>query len=163
MKHSFGRIDAEDQLTGADWLVRQGLAKAGHIGLCGWSYGGFVSAMSLARFPDTFSCAVSGASVNGYDTFCTEKYMGLPKENPDAYEYRSIMHHVHKIRGKPPLVHGMMEENVHFRHTARLVNLLIEAGKSYELLLFPDERHMPHRHGDAHMEERISEFIERNL
>ncbi|THU49900.1 hypothetical protein C4D60_Mb06t14420 [Musa balbisiana] len=76
MKHSFGRVDAEAQLTGAEWLVRQGLAKAGHIGLCGWSYGGFLSAMSLARFPDTFSCAVSGAPVtswDGYDTFYTEK------------------------------------------------------------------------------------------
>ncbi|THU49901.1 hypothetical protein C4D60_Mb06t14430 [Musa balbisiana] len=70
--------------------------------------------------------------------------MGLPKENPDAYEYGSIMHHVHKIRGKLLLVHGMIDENVHFRHTARLVNLLIAAGKSNELLLFPDERHMPH-------------------
>ncbi|CAL9121045.1 unnamed protein product [Musa acuminata var. zebrina] len=167
IKHSFGRIDAEDQLTGAEWLVRQGLAKVDHIGLYGWSYGGFLSAMSLARFPDTFRCAVSGAPVtswDGYDTFYTEKYMGLPKENPDAYEFGSIMHHVHKIKGKLMLVHGMIDENVHFRHTARLINSLIAAGKPYELLLFPDERHMPRRLRDrVHMEERIWEFIERNL
>lgn len=167
LKHDIGRVDAEDQLTGAEWLVKQGLAQAGRIGLYGWSYGGFLSAMSLARFPDAFRCAVSGAPVtswDGYDTFYTEKYMGLPTENLSAYEYGSIMHHVHNLKGKLLLVHGMIDENVHFRHTARLVNALIAAGKSYELLMFPDERHMPRRLQDrAYMEERIWEFIERNL
>ncbi|XP_074592762.1 uncharacterized protein LOC141848613 [Curcuma longa] len=167
LKHNFGQVDVEDQVTGVEWLVRQGLAKADHIGIYGWSYGGFLSAMSLARFPNTFCCAVSGAPVtswDGYDTFYTEKYMGLPDENPEGYEYGSIMHHVHKLKGKLLLVHGMIDENVHFRHTARLVNSLIAAGKPYELLLFPDERHMPRRLRDrVYMEERIWEFIERNL
>lgn len=167
LKHNVGRLDAEDQLTGAEWLVKQGLAKRGHIGLYGWSYGGFLSALSLARFPDMFSCAVSGAPVtawDGYDTFYTEKYMGLPSENKEGYEYGSIMHHVHKLRGKLLLVHGMIDENVHFRHTARLINALINAGKSYELLLFPEERHMPRRPRDrVYMEERIWEFFSRNL
>lgn len=167
LKHKIGHFDAEDQLTGARWLLKQGLAIPGHIGLYGWSYGGFLSAMSLARFPDTFNCAVSGAPVtswDGYDTFYTEKYMGLPSENKEGYEYGSIMHHVHKLQGKLLLVHGMIDENVHFRHTARLINALINAGKSYELLIFPDERHMPRRLPDrVYMEERIWEFIDRNL
>ncbi|RVW88958.1 Dipeptidyl peptidase 8 [Vitis vinifera] len=61
LKYNAGRIDAEDQLTGAEWLIKKGLAKVGHIGLYGWSYGGYLSAMTLARFPDIFRCAVSGA------------------------------------------------------------------------------------------------------
>lgn len=167
LKHSMGRVDAEDQLTGAEWLIKQGLARAGHIGLYGWSYGGYLSAMTLARFPDTFCCAVSGAPVtswDGYDTFYTEKYMGLPKENPSEYECSSIMHHVHNFEGKLLLVHGMIDENVHFRHTARLINAFIAAGKSYELLVFPDERHMPRRLADRiYMEERIWDFVQKNL
>ncbi|XP_057479950.1 uncharacterized protein LOC130767183 [Actinidia eriantha] len=167
LKYNAGRIDAEDQLAGAEWLIKQGLAKVGHIGLYGWSYGGYLSAMALARFPDVFSCAVSGAPVtswDGYDTFYTEKYMGLPSENREAYKFSSVMHHVDKLKGKLLLVHGMIDENVHFRHTARLVNALVSAGKSYELLIFPDERHMPRRLRDRiYMEERIWEFIERNL
>lgn len=167
LKYKFGQIDAEDQLTGAEWLIKQGLAEANRIGLYGWSYGGYLSAMTLARFPEVFCCAVSGAPVtswDGYDTFYTEKYMGLPSEKPDSYEYGSVMHHVHKMRGRLLLVHGMIDENVHFRHTARLVNALVAAGKPYELLIFPDERHMPRRHGDRiYMEERIWDFIERNL
>ncbi|KAK9914483.1 hypothetical protein M0R45_038260 [Rubus argutus] len=167
LKYNVGRVDADDQLTGAQWLIEKGLAEAGHIGLYGWSYGGYLSAMTLARFPDVFQCAVSGAPVtawDGYDTFYTEKYMGFPCQNEEGYEYSSLMHHVHKMKGKLLLVHGMIDENVHFRHTARLVNALIAARKTYELLIFPDERHMPRRHSDrVYMEERIWEFIERNL
>lgn len=167
VKHKFGRIDTEDQVSGAEWLIRHGLAQAGHIGVYGWSYGGYLSAMLLARFPNVFQLAVSGAPVtswDGYDTFYTEKYMGLPSEDPLRYEQSSVMHHVHTLTGKLLLVHGMIDENVHFRHTARLINALVAARKPYEILIFPDERHMPRRHRDRiYMEERIWEFIERNL
>lgn len=167
LKHKLGQVDADDQLTGAEWLVKQGLAKAGHIGLYGWSYGGYLSAMTLSRYPDFFKCAVAGAPVtswDGYDTFYTEKYMGLPSENQSEYESGSVMNQVHKLKGRLLLVHGMIDENVHFRHTARLINALVAAGKPYELVLFPDERHMPRRHSDrVYMEERMREFIDRNL
>ncbi|KAL8550793.1 hypothetical protein ACS0TY_000025 [Phlomoides rotata] len=167
LKYKCGQIDAEDQLSGAEWLIKQGLAKAGHIGLYGWSYGGYLSAMALSKFPQVFKCAVSGAPVtswDGYDTFYTEKYMGLPSENESGYLHSSVMHHIEKMEGKLLLVHGMIDENVHFRHTARLVNALVAAGKSYELLIFPDERHMPRRLKDrTYMEERIWDFIERSL
>ncbi|KAK4436220.1 Dipeptidyl aminopeptidase 4 [Sesamum alatum] len=167
IKYNCGQIDAEDQLTGAEWLINHGLAQPGHIGLYGWSYGGYLSAMALARFPQVFKCAVSGAPVtswDGYDTFYTEKYMGLPSENESSYLHSSVMHHVDNMKGKLMLVHGMIDENVHFRHTARLVNALVAAGKPYELLIFPDERHMPRRLRDrTYMEDRIWDFIQRSL
>ena len=167
LKYKCGQIDAEDQLTGAEWLIKQGLAKDGHIGLYGWSYGGYLSAMALAKFPQVFKCAVSGAPVtswDGYDTFYTEKYMGLPSANESGYLHSSVMHHIDNMEGKLLLVHGMIDENVHFRHTARLVNALVAARKPYELLIFPDERHMPRGLRDrVYMEERIWDFIERSL
>ncbi|KAL6541505.1 hypothetical protein OROGR_010991 [Orobanche gracilis] len=167
LKYNCGKTDAQDQLTGAEWLIKQGLATPGHIGIYGWSYGGYLSAITLARFPKVFKCAVSGAPVTsweGYDTFYTEKYMGLPSENQTGYVESSVIHHVWNLEGKLLLVHGMIDENVHFRHTARLVNALVAAGKPHELLIFPDERHMPRRLRDRiYMEERIWEFIERSL
>ncbi|KAF7816690.1 Dipeptidyl aminopeptidase 4 [Senna tora] len=167
IKHCLGQTDADDQLSGAEWLVRQGLAKAGHIGLYGWSYGGYLSAMTLSRFPEFFKCAVAGAPVtswDGYDTFYTEKYMGLPSENGTGYESGSVMQHVHKMKGRLLLVHGMIDENVHFRHTTRLINALVAARKPYDLMIFPDERHLPRRHRDrVYMEERIWDFINKNL
>lgn len=167
IKNNFGRFDAEDQVSGAEWLIKQGLTKAGHIGIYGWSYGGYLSAISLCRFPDVFRCAISGAPVtswDGYDTFYTEKYMGLPSENQVGYAFGAVLHHVQDLNGKLLLVHGLIDENVHFRHTARLVNALVAARKPYELLIFPDARHMPRPVKDRlYMEERIWDFIERNL
>lgn len=167
MKHNFGRFDAEDQVDGAEWLIKEGLAKASNIGLYGWSYGGYLSAMALSRFPDVFKCAISGAPVtswDGYDSFYTEKYMGKPDENKSGYSFGSVMNHVGKLNGKLLLVHGLIDENVHFRHTARLLNALIGARKVYELLIFPDARHMPRPLKDRlYMEERIWDFIQRSL
>jgi len=75
---------------------------------------------------------------DGYDTHYTERYMGTPQSNPKGYAESSVMHHVENIRGKLLLVHGLIDENVQFRHLARLINALIRARKPYDLLLFPD-------------------------
>ncbi|XP_010541476.1 PREDICTED: uncharacterized protein LOC104814927 [Tarenaya hassleriana] len=169
IKHNCGYVDSEDQVAGAKWLIEQGLAKPENIGVYGWSYGGYLSAMLLTRYPEIFRCAISGAPVtswDGYDTFYTEKYMGLPSEDPERYVKSSVMEHVGNLVDgqRLLLVHGMIDENVHFRHTARLVNALVEAGKRYELLVFPDERHMPRKLKDRiYMEHMIWDFIERSL
>ena len=90
--------------------------------------------------------------------------MGTPESNPEGYRESSVMASIDRLEGSLLIVHGLIDENVHFRHTARLINSLIRARKPYELLLFPDERHMPRSLEDrVYMEERISEFFERNL
>ena len=90
--------------------------------------------------------------------------MGTPQSNPDGYAHSSVMAHVSGIEGSLLIVHGLIDENVHFRHSARLINALIKAQKHYELLLFPDERHVPRGVQDkVFMEQRIASFIERTL
>lgn len=74
------------------------------------------------------------------------------------------MEHVSSMKGDLLLVHGLLDENVHFRHTARLINALIAAQKPYQLLLFPNERHSPRSQKDREfMEERIFAFIQKSL
>jgi len=90
--------------------------------------------------------------------------MGTPEENPEGYEVSSIMYHIDKLKGHLLLIHGLIDENVHFRHSARLINALIRAKKPYELIVFPDERHMPRKLDERiYMEERIFEFIRKYL
>ena len=167
IKHNMGDVEVADQVDGVRWLVKQGLTDPARVGIYGWSYGGYMAAMCLARAADTFHAAVAGAPVthwDGYDTCYTERYMGTPQSNPDGYALSNVMHHVDKIEGKLLLVHGLIDENVHFRHTARLINALIAARKRYELLLFPDERHMPRKaDGRYYMEEQICDFFHRHL
>ena len=90
--------------------------------------------------------------------------MGTPRDNPDGYREGSAIEFADKLRGKLLLIHGMLDENVHFRHTARLIVALTEANKPYELLLYPSERHMPRGEKDRrNMEERIVEFFQANV
>ena len=162
IKGGLGHVEVEDQVDGVRWLVAMGLADPERVGIFGWSYGGY-----MGRAPETFKAAAAGAPVthwDGYDTHYTERYMRTPQSNPRGYLESSVMRHVEGIQGKLLLVHGLIDENVHFRHTARLINALIAARKPYELLLFPDERHMPRRLEDrVYMEERIRDFFLKNL
>ena len=167
VKHHLGNIEVWDQVEGVRWLVEQRLADPERVGLYGWSYGGYMTLMCLARAPEVFKVGVAGAPTthwDGYDTHYTERYMGTPQSNPDGYADSSVGAHVKDIRGKLLVLHGLIDENVHFRHTARLINALIAHRIRYELMLFPDERHMPRKMEDrVYMEERIAEFFETNL
>ncbi len=167
IKHKMGHFEVEDQVDGVRWLVEQGLTLPGKVGINGWSYGGYMSAMCLLKAPETFSAAVAGAPVtdwDGYDTHYTERYMGMPQTNPQGYKQSSVLTHAGNLRGALMLVHGLIDENVHFRHTARLINALISARKHYELFLFPDERHLPRKLADrVFMEERIRDFFVEHL
>lgn len=158
-----GRLEVLDQVAVVRQLSVRGIADPTRVGIYGWSYGGYLAAMCLCRAPDVFHVAVAGAPVtswDGYDTHYTERYMGLPSENPSGYRESAVFDHVLNMRGKLLLVHGLIDENVHFRHTARLINRLIAAGKDYDLLLFPDERHSPRRLRDRiYMEQRISDYF----
>lgn len=158
-----GGIEVQDQVDGVRWLVAQGLADPARVGIYGWSYGGYMALMCLAQAADVFRTAVAGAPVthyDGYDTHYTERYMGTPQANPQGYTQGSVMAHVDKLVGKLLLVHGLIDENVHFRHTARLINALIRARKPYDLLLFPNERHSPRSLADRiFMEEQIRDYF----
>jgi dipeptidyl-peptidase-4 len=163
IRHAMGGIEVRDQEDGVRWAVARGLADPRRVGVYGWSYGGYMSLMCLARAPETFRAAVAGAPVtdwDGYDTHYTERYMGLPGENAAGYRESSVMTHAAAMRGELMLVHGLLDENVHFRHTARLVNALNRARNRHELLMLPDERHMPRDEtGRAYVEERMRDFF----
>jgi len=162
-----GQIEVHDQVEGVRWLETLGFADISRVGIYGWSYGGYMALMALLTAPDVFKAGVAGSPVTfweGYDTAYTEKYMGTPQDNPEGYRLGSPLTHVDQLRGKLLMIHGMIDENVHFRHTARLMQALIDAGKPFETLLYPNERHMPRSERDrVDMERRILEFFQRNL
>lgn len=154
-----GGVEVQDQVDGVRWLVEQGLADPNRVGIYGWSYGGYMTLLCLMKAPETFKAGVAGAPVtawDGYDTHYTERYMGTPQQNPEGYRESSALSHADKLDGRLLIVHGMIDENVHFRHTARLVTALETANRPFDLLVFPNERHMP-RGEDArrYLEERL--------
>jgi len=167
MKHNMGDEEVKDQVEGVKFLVSNKLSIPDKIGCFGWSYGGYMTCMCLARAPTVFAAGVAGAPVthwDGYDTHYTERYMGTPQNNPLGYKVSSVMHHAKNIKGKLMLIHGLIDENVHFRHSARLINALIEGNVEYRLLLFPCERHSPRKPQDnAYLSSSVVQFFYRNL
>ena len=168
LRHRMGTVEVDDQVRLVQALVAEGTADPDRVGIYGWSYGGYLSLMCLARRPDVFRAACAGAPVtswDGYDTHYTEHYMGTPTSNPDGYRDGSVMAHLEGLRGRDLLlVHGLIDENVHFRHTARLLNALVRADIDHRLVLYPDERHVPRAEADrASMERTILEFFRTTL
>ena len=94
--------------------------------------------------PGVFDAGVAIAPVtdwDGYDTAYTERYMGTPSGNAAGYAASTVLDKADQLEGRLLIVHGLMDENVHFRHSARFVAALIRAVKEFEVLPIPDERH----------------------
>lgn len=167
IKGQLGHVEVRDQVLCVQMLIMRGVADPSRVGIYGWSYGGYLAAMCLCRQPDVFQVAVSGAPVTnwlGYDTHYTERYLGLPSENEEGYRKSSISEEVQNMKGRLLLIHGLIDENVHWRHSANLINQLTAAGKSYDLCVFPDERHSPRRlKNRIYLERKISDFFLEHL
>jgi dipeptidyl-peptidase-4 len=110
------------------------------VGIWGWSYGGYMTLMALARAPGTFKAGVSVAPVvdwRGYDTHYTERFLGRPQDNTAAYDSSSVLTWAPGIRGHLTLVHGTGDDNVHFRESMLLTRRLVDAGLAFDLMVYP--------------------------
>ena len=164
-----GALEVRDQVTGVRWLADNvAEADVARVGIYGWSYGGYMSLMCLARHPDVFQAAAAGGPVTDwteYDSCYTERYMGLPSENPDGYHESSVLTHAADIRGALLLIHGPIDENVHFRNTGRLMQeVLLSAGIPFAEITFPEERHHLRRAVDrVWLERSVLDFLQHNV
>ncbi len=143
-----GIPEVRDLLLGVDWLKSQPFVDGDRVGIQGWSYGGYMTLMTILQAPEgTFAAAVAGAPVTDwslYDTFYTERYMDTPQDNADGYEKSSVFYHLDKLETALPnlmLIHGMADDNVTFDNTTRLMAELQERGVLFELMTYPGQRH----------------------
>ena len=116
------------------------------VGIRGWSFGGFLAAMAVLRRPDVFHAAVSGAAPHDqrlYDTHWRERFLGLPDEHPDAYDYCSPVTWAAGLTRPLLLVHGMADDNVVVAHTLRMSAALVAAGRPHQVLPLSGSTHMP--------------------
>jgi dipeptidyl-peptidase-4 len=144
-KH-FGTVPLEDQVAGLQALGKQfPELDLERVGITGWSFGGYMSALAVLKRPDVFKAAVAGAPVVDwldYDTHYTERYLGLPQEDEAAYKEASLLTYAADLKRPLLLVHGTADDNVYFRHTLRLIDALFRAGKDFEVLPLSGLTHM---------------------
>ena len=118
----------------------------------GWSGGGTNTLNAMFRFPDVYKVGVSVAPVPDqrlYDTIYQERYMGLPQENEAGYKLGSAINFAEGLQGKLLVVHGSGDDNVHAQGTERLINRLIELGKPFDSMIYPN-RIAQHLRGRRH-------------
>ena len=139
-----GEVEVGDQLAALDQLAARGDVDGSRAAITGGSYGGFVTIRCMLRHPERFAAGVAWAPVvdwEGYDTAYTERYLGAPADNAEGYRSSSLRPDAGKLRGALLIQHGLIDENVHFRHTARLLSAFTEADVACDLQVFPTERH----------------------
>ena len=139
-----GKYEAIDQIAAANWLKKQSYVDGDRIGIWGWSFGGYLSALSLFRGDGAFKMAISVAPVTNwryYDNIYTERFMRTPQENPDGYDLNSPTTYAKDLKGKYLLIHGTADDNVHFQNAMELVKALNEAGVEYDQFFFPNKNH----------------------
>ncbi len=141
---NMGKVELADQLRGLDAVLARDFVDPERVGIYGHSYGGYMTILAMLRAADRFKVGVSGSPVTHwkyYDTGYTERYMGTPQQNAADYDASAVLADVGKLKGKLLVIHAFMDENVHFEHSAALIDGLVAADKDFDLLVFPGERH----------------------
>lgn len=163
-----GYYEPKDQVEAAKYLGTLPYVDKQNIGIWGWSFGGYNTIMSMSQDDPVFKAGVAIAAPTDwrfYDTVYTERFMRTPKENKEGYDIGSAVVHAGKLNGKLLLIHGTADDNVHFRNMLRYVHALNQAGKQFEMALYPDSNHSIY-FGDntrMHLFERLSSFFIENL
>ena len=115
------------------------------VGIYGWSFGGYFSAMAVMQRPDVFHAGFAGAPVvdwQDYDTHYTERYLGLPQEQTEAYRVSNVLTYAQRLERPLLVLHGTNDDNVYFAHSLKLTEALFRAGRRFEILPLPGFTHM---------------------
>ena len=144
MYRNLGKWEMHDYIAAVKWLRKKPFIDPKLIGITGGSYGGYATCMALTYAADYFTHGIASSSVTDwklYDTVYTERYMDTPEENPEGYEFGSVMTHADKYKGCLLITHGTMDDNVHLQNTIQLIDKLEDLNKDFELMLYPNARH----------------------
>ena len=162
-----GTVEVDDQHAGIAWLRAQPWVDAARIGVYGWSNGGYMTLMLLAKRPDDYACGVAGAPVTDwalYDTHYTERYMDLPKDNAGGYREASVFSHVAGIRPNALLlIHGMADDNVLFLNSTKLISALQKQALPFQLMTYPGAKHGLRGSDALHRYRTTEAFLDRCL
>jgi dipeptidyl-peptidase-4 len=167
IRHEFGEVELKDQITALDQLLGQfPQLDRDRIAIWGWSNGGSMTLYSMTH-SERFRAGVAVAPVTNqvnYDSIYTERYMGLLKDDKSGYEQSDVTKGADKLHGALLLVHGTSDDNVHFQNSIQMINALIDAGKQFRLMIYPNKTHsISGQDARVHLFTMIEEHFEREL
>ena len=146
IKDNFIDVPLQDQVNAFHALAESHPEMdTSRVGIFGWSFGGYFSAMAAMRAPDTYRCAVAGAPVcewEDYDTHYTERYIGNPAQNPEPYNVSNVLTYADQLAVPLLIIHGTADDNVYFTHSLKMSDALTRAGIDHEFLTLAGHTHM---------------------
>lgn len=162
-----GKWVVNDHIEAAKFLASLSYVDSKRIGVWGWSGGGTLTLHLMTRAADYFKSGISVAANTDfliYDSIWSERYFGLPQDNLEAYINSSAKTYAHLLKGNLLLVHGMEDDNVHYQHTMQMAKKLQDAGKQFELMLYPNKNHsIQGAETQKHLYEMMTNFFLRTL
>jgi dipeptidyl-peptidase-4 len=161
-----GSTELADQVAGVEYLVSLGFVDRARVGIRGWSYGGFMTLNAMLNAPDVFRAGIAGAPVtdwHNYDTIYTERYMGLPKDNPDGYQSTALPPKAKNLKGKLMIAHNLEDDNVLFQNTAQMVDALERAGQPFEMQVYTQKTHAVTGAEARQLNAAMVDFFDRTL
>ncbi|MCE1200456.1 MAG: prolyl oligopeptidase family serine peptidase, partial [Marinilabiliales bacterium] len=162
-----GDLESTDQVETAKYLGGLPFVDSGRIAIWGWSFGGFISAMTLCKGGDLIHAAIAVAPVIShyyYDTVYTERYMGMPSQNQEGYDQNSPIALAKGIKGKLLLVAGTADDNVHYQNTIEFAEALVQNNIQFRMMTYNNRNHNL-RGGNTtlHLYTLFDEFLKENL
>ncbi len=162
-----GILETKDQVEAAKYLGQQSFIDKERIGIWGWSYGGFMTLMSMSTDEKVFKAGIAVAPVTDwrlYNSAYTERFMRRPQENFKGYDVTSPLQRADKLQGRLLIIHGTADDNVHTQNTMLYIDKLVAADKQFEMQLYTDKNHsILGKQTRRHLYTRMSEFLFKNL
>ncbi|NCP63330.1 MAG: S9 family peptidase [Paraglaciecola sp.] len=162
-----GSIEVQDQVAGVKFLRTLPYVDATRIGVHGHSYGGYMTLMSMFKAGDYFQAGVAGAPVTDwglYDTFYTERYMGNPNSDVDAYLASSVFPYAKDLQGDLLIYHGMADDNVLFTNSTKLYKHLQDLVIPFESMDYPGKKHsIRGKNTGIHLYKTITNFFDKHF
>ena len=164
---NLGKLEVADQIEAAKYLGNRPYVEKERIGIWGWSFGGYMTALCLTKGADVFKAGISVAPVTNwrfYDSIYTERFLKTPQENPAGYDDNSPVTHADKLKGKFLLIHGTGDDNVHFQNAVAMEDALIAGGKQFETFYYPNRNHGIYGGNTRlHLYTQMTNFVLKNL
>ena len=164
---NMGKFECEDAVEAARWFGRKPWIDESRIGIFGWSFGGYLSTLSILKGHEVYKTAIAVAPVitwRYYDNIYTERFLQRPQDNPRGYDDNSPLNFAHLLKGNYLLVHGTGDDNVHFQNAVDMVTALETAGKQFEFRIYPNKNHSIYG-GNTRLNlyQLMTDFIHRKL
>jgi dipeptidyl-peptidase-4 len=162
----FGETELQDIEDCLAWLKRQPYVDGSRVGIAGVSYGGFMTLYALTH-SRSFAMGIAEGAVSdwrSYDSIYTERYLGLPKDNPGGYRDSSPRFSASNLHGALLLVHGALDDNVHPQNATQFAYELQRAGKLFQMMIYPKAAHgLTDPLQASHLRRLMLDFTTQNL